>query len=129
MFLYEEFMARSSTRKAMHGGNFMGMMNVLMQLRKVCNHPDLFEPRSVTSPFVMEPLTMSTAAAVVDAIEEESGFERLSPHFLMPLWTQGRGTPSFEEAKSIDSITEEQLNRLATPPSSILQRAKSIPLN
>jgi hypothetical protein len=129
MFLYEEFMARSSTRKAMHGGNFMGMMNVLMQLRKVCNHPDLFEPRSVTSPFVMEPLTMSTAAAVVDAIEEESGFERLSPHFLMPLWTQGRGTSSFEEAKSIDSVTEEQLNRLATPPSSILQRAKSIPLS
>ncbi|CAN0105157.1 unnamed protein product, partial [Discosporangium mesarthrocarpum] len=33
--LYEEFMSRSSTRAAMKGGNFMGMMNVLMQLRKV----------------------------------------------------------------------------------------------
>lgn len=32
--LYEEFMARSSTRSALQGGNFMGMMNVLMQLRK-----------------------------------------------------------------------------------------------
>eukprot|EP00985_Skeletonema_marinoi_P003962 scaffold1738_cov198-Skeletonema_marinoi.AAC.5 len=118
-------MARSSTRKAMHGGNFMGMMNVLMQLRKVCNHPDLFEPRSVTTPFVMEPLTMSTAACVVDAIEEKSGLERLSPHFLLPLWTMGRGTPSFEKATSVDSIIEEQLNRLVTPNSSILQRAKN----
>lgn len=125
MFLYEEFMARSSTRKAMHGGNFMGMMNVLMQLRKVCNHPDLFEPRSVTTPFVMEPLTISTAACVVDAIEEKSGLERLSPHFLMPLWTIGRGTPSFEKATSMDSIIEEQLNRLVTPTSSILQRANN----
>jgi E1A-binding protein p400 len=125
MFLYEEFMARSSTRKAMHGGNFMGMMNVLMQLRKVCNHPDLFEPRSVTTPFVMEPVTMSTAACVVDAIEEKSGLERLSPHFLMPLWTIGRGTPSFEKATSIDSIIEEQLNRLVTPISAILQRANN----
>lgn len=126
MFLYEEFMARSSTRKAIHGGgNFMGMMGVLMQLRKVCNHPDLFEPRSVTTPFVMEPLTMSTAASVIDAIEEKSGLERLSPHFLMPLWTIGRGTPSFEKATSIDNIIEEQLNRLVTPTSSILQRAKN----
>ena len=28
-------------------------MNVLMQLRKVCNHPDLFEPRSVESALVL----------------------------------------------------------------------------
>ena len=61
MFLYEEFMARSSTRMALSGGksgggNFMSMMNVLMQLRKVCNHPDLFEPRSIVTPFKMEPL-------------------------------------------------------------------------
>ena len=40
MYLYEEFMARSSTRSALKkSGNFMAMMNVLMQLRKVCNHP------------------------------------------------------------------------------------------
>lgn len=28
-------MSRSSTRAALQGGNFMGMMNILMQLRKV----------------------------------------------------------------------------------------------
>ena len=34
MYLYEEFMARSSTRHALKSssGNFMAMMNVLMQL-------------------------------------------------------------------------------------------------
>ncbi|RHY49615.1 hypothetical protein DYB34_009344 [Aphanomyces astaci] len=52
-------MARSSTRKALSGGNFMGMMNVLMQLRKVCNHPDLFEARPILCPFDMAPLTVS----------------------------------------------------------------------
>jgi SNF2 family DNA or RNA helicase len=36
MLIYEEFMARSSTRQALKkSGNFMGMMNVLMQLRCV----------------------------------------------------------------------------------------------
>ena len=35
-FLYEDFMARSSTRVSMSsGGGFLGMLNVLMQLRKV----------------------------------------------------------------------------------------------
>jgi SNF2 family DNA or RNA helicase len=41
-YLYEEYMGRSSTRSALGlgggdggSGNFMGMMNVLMQLRKV----------------------------------------------------------------------------------------------
>jgi SNF2 family DNA or RNA helicase len=28
----------------------MGMMNILMQLKKVCNHPDLFIPRSEDTP-------------------------------------------------------------------------------
>ena len=28
-------------------------MSVLMQLRKVCNHPDLFEARSIESPFIL----------------------------------------------------------------------------
>ncbi|TYZ61770.1 hypothetical protein PybrP1_012802 [[Pythium] brassicae (nom. inval.)] len=45
-FLYEDFIARSSTRRALFGrtggagANVMSLMNVLMQLRKVCNHPD-----------------------------------------------------------------------------------------
>lgn len=34
-FLYEEFMARTTTKALMSGGNYMGMMNILMQLRKV----------------------------------------------------------------------------------------------
>lgn len=36
--------------------DYFGLMNMLMQLRKVCNHPDLFEPRLVRSPFVMTPV-------------------------------------------------------------------------
>ncbi len=35
LYLYEEFMARSSTKSAMSGANYLGMMNILMQLRKV----------------------------------------------------------------------------------------------
>lgn len=56
--LYEEFMSRSSTKRALakdSSANFVSMMNVVMQLRKVCNHPDLFEPRPIVAPFVCSP--------------------------------------------------------------------------
>jgi SNF2 family DNA or RNA helicase len=50
-YLYEEFMSRSNTRTTLASGNYLGIANVLMQLRKVCNHPDLFETRPIVSPF------------------------------------------------------------------------------
>lgn len=48
-FLYDEFLEH---RGKQLNSDSVGIMNVLMQLRKVCNHPDLFAPREVESPFV-----------------------------------------------------------------------------
>ncbi|CAH0479516.1 unnamed protein product [Peronospora belbahrii] len=79
-FLYEDFISRSVTRRAMfgrgrgRGANFMSMMNVLMQLRKVCNHPDLFEPRPIASPLDMPGIYVhmpSRCGYLVDEIVNE----------------------------------------------------------
>lgn len=51
-FLYNDFMSRAKTRESLASGNYMSIINCLMQLRKVCNHPDLFEPRPIVTPFV-----------------------------------------------------------------------------
>lgn len=53
-YLYDEFMSRASTREALTSGGYLGVANTLMQLRKVCNHPDLFEVRPVRTSFAME---------------------------------------------------------------------------
>jgi helicase SWR1 len=53
-FLYDEFMARADTRKDLRSGNYHRVANILMQLRKVCNHPDLFEVRPIVTSFAME---------------------------------------------------------------------------
>lgn len=37
--LYEEYMARSDTRATLAQGSFMGVISVLMQLRKVTSAP------------------------------------------------------------------------------------------
>lgn len=53
-FLYDEFMSRASTREALTSGGYLGVVNTLMQLRKVCNHPDLFEVRPVRTSLAMD---------------------------------------------------------------------------
>ncbi|KAI6046432.1 hypothetical protein EDC04DRAFT_3006780 [Pisolithus marmoratus] len=52
-FLYDEFMSRAQTREALQSGVYQKIANILMQLRKVCNHPDLFEVRPVITSFAM----------------------------------------------------------------------------
>ncbi|KAF4675977.1 swr1 complex component [Perkinsus olseni] len=63
--LYEEFMNQRDIRHEIENLDCMGMMNILMQLRKVCNHPDLFEPRPVRSPLAMLPLSLELPATLL----------------------------------------------------------------
>lgn len=51
-FLYDEFMSRAHTKDALESGVYHKIANILMQLRKVCNHPDLFEVRPIVTSFV-----------------------------------------------------------------------------
>ena len=52
-YLYDGFMSRAQTRETLASGNYLSIINCLMQLRKVCNHPDLFETRQIVTSFVM----------------------------------------------------------------------------
>lgn len=47
----------------------LSVINVLMQLRKVCNHPNMFEPRPTISPFQMEALTFTVPRLVFNLIK------------------------------------------------------------
>ncbi|EPQ27297.1 uncharacterized protein PFL1_05220 [Pseudozyma flocculosa PF-1] len=53
-FLYNDFMSRAKTRESLASGNYLSIINCLMQLRKVCNHPDLFEVRPIVTSFAMQ---------------------------------------------------------------------------
>lgn len=59
-FLYDEFMLRAGTRESLQSGVYQKIANILMQLRKVCNHPDLFEVRPIVTSFAM------TRSAIAD---------------------------------------------------------------
>jgi hypothetical protein len=113
MQLYEEFLSRSSTRKALQkGGNFMGMMNVLMQLRKVCNHPDLFEARSIITPFVMPSLRYTIPSFLCTVQSDKSVVDRLSGTLMQSLWCGSTGLPAVQAALRHNQVEAKQLRRL-----------------
>lgn len=57
------------TKETLSTGNLLSVINVLMQLRKVCNHPNLFEERPIISPFQMENINYHTASLVDSALD------------------------------------------------------------
>ncbi|KAI4138804.1 MAG: hypothetical protein LQ341_004505 [Variospora aurantia] len=52
-YLYDGFMSRAQTKETLASGNYLSIINCLMQLRKVCNHPDLFETRQIVTSYAM----------------------------------------------------------------------------
>ena len=113
MTLYEEFLSRSSTRQALKkGGNFMGMMNVLMQLRKVCNHPDLFEPRSVVTPFLLPSLSITVPRCVSEIYDNDDFENKISAAISSPLWCGSSGLPSTDSALRHDKVESNGLQTL-----------------
>uniref|UniRef100_A0A7N1A0R7 DNA helicase n=1 Tax=Kalanchoe fedtschenkoi TaxID=63787 RepID=A0A7N1A0R7_KALFE len=62
--LYEDFIASSETQATLANGNFFGMISVIMQLRKVCNHPDLFEGRPIISSYDMVGIDLHLSSLV-----------------------------------------------------------------
>ncbi|XP_015599063.1 helicase domino isoform X2 [Cephus cinctus] len=68
-FLYDDFMSRAKTKETLASGNLLSVINVLMQLRKVCNHPNLFEVRPTVSPFQMEAIEFVTASLAWSALD------------------------------------------------------------
>eukprot|EP01113_Clastostelium_recurvatum_P048888 TRINITY_DN897_c3_g1_i5.p1 TRINITY_DN897_c3_g1~~TRINITY_DN897_c3_g1_i5.p1 ORF type:complete len:1290 (-),score=442.72 TRINITY_DN897_c3_g1_i5:648-4265(-) len=78
-YLYEEFIANSDTQATLSSGNFLGIINILMQLRKVCNHPDLFETRPIESPFDMTPILYRTASLASLALTREPAHSYVHP--------------------------------------------------
>lgn len=68
-FLYDDFMSRAKTRETLETGSFLNVINVLMQLRKVCNHPNMFETRPTVSPFRMDGINLRTASMVCNILD------------------------------------------------------------
>ncbi|XP_040272203.1 E1A-binding protein p400-like isoform X2 [Bufo bufo] len=67
--LYEDVILQPGTQDSLKGGHFVSVLHVLMQLQRICNHPDLVDPRSGHFSYAFEPLNYETSSLVLQALE------------------------------------------------------------
>ncbi|GER52476.1 helicase [Striga asiatica] len=112
--LYEDFIASSETQATLASTNFFGMISVIMQLRKVCNHPDLFEGRPIVSSFDMSGIDMQLSSSVCSI---------LAPEPFSTIDLSGLGFVFTHLDYSMTSWESDETLAIATPSSLIEQRA------
>lgn len=112
--LYEDFISSSETQATLASSNFFGMISVIMQLRKVCNHPDLFEGRPIISSYDMHGLDIQLSSFVC-FILSYGPFSAVDLKNLGIIFTHLDFDMTSWESYEVESI--------ATPESSIIERA------
>lgn len=96
-YLYDDFMSRAQTRETLASGNFLSIINCLMQLRKVCNHPDLFEVRPIVTSLAIEK-SVASNFEIKDLLvrkrllESEDSIDKLNLDFLNLKFSQNEFT-------------------------------------
>ncbi|KAM6954464.1 E1A-binding protein p400 [Aplochiton taeniatus] len=69
--LYDDILTKTGAQEALKTGHFVSVLQVLMQLQRVCNHPDLVSPRDTRSPYVCSSLQYHTPSLVLGALQED----------------------------------------------------------
>nr|XP_011460706.1 PREDICTED: protein PHOTOPERIOD-INDEPENDENT EARLY FLOWERING 1 isoform X2 [Fragaria vesca subsp. vesca] len=117
--LYEDFIASSETQATLASTNFFGMISIIMQLRKVCNHPDLFEGRPIVSSFDMNGINMQLSSSICSM---------LSPGPFSMVDLKGLGFVFSHLDFTMTSWESDEVKALATPSSLIKDRVDLIHL-
>ncbi|UZP41668.1 hypothetical protein NXS19_009484 [Fusarium pseudograminearum] len=107
--LYDGFLSRTDTKETLNSGNYLSIINCLMQLRKVCNHPDLFVDRPIMTSFRMQKSVVSdfevTERRVQRLLHDPGPMKDVSLGFLnlMPTQCESLSTTQAERISQLSS--------------------------
>jgi helicase SWR1 len=125
--LYDGFMGRASTKEILSSGNYMSIINCLMSLRKVCNHPDLFETRAIVTSMAM-PKSVAAQYEIKDFLirkrlqegmeDKQVNLDALNLVFARREQTQlghARRTYPIRATRPLEDLIERQTRRINKP--------------
>lgn len=116
-FLYDGFMSRAKTKATLASGNYLSIINCLMQLRKVCNHPDLFETRQISTSFAM-PDSVSTGFELTEHLVRR---RLLADHPLRKLDLDFLNLAPFSREDISQRLADDTTKMMAFGPFSMLR--------
>ncbi|KAK2837584.1 hypothetical protein Q5P01_014796 [Channa striata] len=70
--LYEDILTQPGAQEALKTGHFVSVLQVLMQLQRVCNHPELVAPRETSSSHFCSSLQYNIPSLVLGALQNQS---------------------------------------------------------
>uniref|UniRef100_A0A7N8YLP5 E1A binding protein p400 n=1 Tax=Mastacembelus armatus TaxID=205130 RepID=A0A7N8YLP5_9TELE len=87
--LYEDILTQSGSQEALKTGHFVSVLQVLMQLQRVCNHPELVAPREMSSSYFCSSLQYNVPSLIVnisifDLINNENRLTRYQTEEVVP---------------------------------------------
>ncbi|KAK0268088.1 swr1 complex component [Friedmanniomyces endolithicus] len=136
--LYQEYMGLASTRESLARGNAVSAGTVLLSLRRVCNHPDLFDPRPIQTSYAMEISPVEPFAVKESLVRKMLGarYDEL-PNGLMITLRETRKKSGLRRSKQLTATSLlrrqlQELEQIATPEldlgslaaSTVLQRLR-----
>ena len=106
-YLYDDFMSLAKTKETLNSGNYLSIINCLMQLRKVCNHPDLFETRQIVTSFAVSKSAVAdfeiTELFVRRKMLEQNPLEKMDLDLLNLIPTQNEKSMTTHTAASLSA--------------------------
>ncbi|XP_014015778.2 E1A-binding protein p400 isoform X9 [Salmo salar] len=69
--MYDDILTQPGAQEALKPGHFVSVLQVLLQLQRICNHPDLVNIRETSSSYVCSSLQYNTPSLVLGALQED----------------------------------------------------------
>jgi len=105
--LYDGYMNLGETREAFASSSYMSIIGCLMQLRKVCNHPDLFETRQIVTSLAMSKSAVADYE-ITELLVRKRMFdaeEAVTPKIdLLNLWRENTGTLTNSRSRKLAAL-------------------------
>uniref|UniRef100_A0A669C9J7 E1A binding protein p400 n=1 Tax=Oreochromis niloticus TaxID=8128 RepID=A0A669C9J7_ORENI len=107
--LYEDILTQPGAQEALKTGHFVSVLQVLMQLQRVCNHPELVVPRVTSSSYFFSSLEYNVPSlianlSIFDLINNENRLTRYQTEEAVP------------KLKVTQQLIEEIYNNPDPPP-------------
>jgi helicase SWR1 len=107
--LYQDYMGLADTKAKLKQGNAVSAGRVLLALRRVCNHPDLFDPRPIQTSFAMEQSPLEPFAIKEKLVRKLLGLQHETPRDLLVISNESMGKYVSRRSKQLSGV--HHLNR------------------
>ncbi|KAK1892519.1 E1A-binding protein p400 [Dissostichus eleginoides] len=114
--LYEDILTQPGAQEALKTGHFVSVLQVLMQLQRVCNHPELVAPRETSSSYFCSSLQYNAPSLVLGAIRNDSS--KISSMSIFDLINNENRLTRYQTEEAVPKlkITKQLIEEINTAP-------------